>query len=112
MECRTTRNADRSGQALAEFAIALPALLTLFALMTVLVAGLGARALLATEAYALARAHLYGNALARCSPSSLWPRIAALEVRYVCSGRGRAQGHLLWNKAPQFEVVVNLETRP
>lgn len=83
---------SRRGQILIEAALSLPAALLLSAgTVAVLLALLGKMAL-GLESYALARAHLYGNAAGICKSSFFGQ--GHLRVSYECSAPATVRGEL------------------
>lgn len=104
-----TVHQTRRGQTLVSFAITLPfAALAAGGVLFALLA-LAARTALDLETYALARAHLYGNALGRCAPARFWAEGGErLAVRHRCPSAGAAEGTLAWRGRTLFRSRVDL----
>ena len=99
----------RRGQTLISFCLCLPlAVVGVGAFAWLLLTQLGT-AWLDLEAYSLARAHLYGNALGFCQGREL-ERLnrGPFKTSYECSNEGTLTGHIVWNQRTLITSRWNL----
>ena len=108
MDSSTIPHAER-GQTTVEAALTAPLLLVTFLVAFGGLAALALKTWLFTDAYALARAHLYGREQMRCEPSSFWPRHPSLETRFRCSGSGLVAVEVLWSQDRLATFLIDLE---
>ncbi len=108
---------NRRGQALISFVLALPCFLLVVALATLLIAGLLTKGLIYADTFSIARAHLYGNDLDRCTPSTtifrgLDASLKKLRLRYECGERGEIRSNLTYGDSwSLLETRINLLRR-
>jgi|GEM_PF-3038880 len=99
MRCSSNR-----GQSLVEFCLLLQAWVATASLFFILFLKTLLPYLMTLDLYDLSRAHLYGNDLATCKASSLWPR-HLVEVRVVCLKVPEfysAEAFLIWGQGKIF----------
>lgn len=88
------------GQSLVEFCLALQMWIMSISLLMLLIVKTLVPYLMTLDLYDLSRAHLYGNDLANCRASSLWPR-HLVEIRINCIKVPEiysAEATLLWGE--------------
>ena len=109
MRSKTISPTERSGQTLVEFVVQIPVTLLLLTALLAHGLGLAGQSFLWVNAYATARAHLYGNELDRCAPSHLWPRLIKLRVGLNCTRSSSVHATLGFDEHVVSEVDVDLQ---
>ncbi len=100
------------GTVLIDFALAMPLIASALIVASGSLALLLAHQLLFADAFALARAHLYGEAREFCAPSAQWPALPSLRLQSECNGQGSVRQTLQWRQREVFVVDLKLGVHP
>jgi hypothetical protein len=103
----TTCSETKRGQALLGAMLALPLALAVAIILLLSLLLFSARMNLRAEAYALARAHLYGNESAHCR-SRFWKDREGIFTRFRCNSEGRVEAAFQYQGRTLLNEIVDL----